>query len=129
MKINMTKTTRNTKQKKEIIHFLENNPNIHISIQDIKNNMSEEVGLTTIYRVINHLIDDGLVIKHPLENSQGFCYQYNKDIENCSHNNHYHLICEYCNTLFHCDTDEFSKIFNTIENDFDFEINSQKVAF
>ena len=88
---------RNTRQKEVIINFLKENENKHLSISDIKAVLGDEIGLTTIYRIINSLIDQGFITKIPLANTQGYCYQYNGESrKNC---NHYHLMCEECGRL------------------------------
>ncbi len=125
----MKKATRNTKQKKMIIEFLRNNPNIHLSIQDIKNGINDDIGLTTIYRIINQLVETGEIIKQPLENTQGFCYQFNEKTDKCSEEHHYHLICEECNKLEHYENKEISKINKDIEKDLNFKVNGQRIVF
>ena len=47
---------RNTRQKEVIINFLKENENKHLSISDIKAVLGDEIGLTTIYRIINGLL-------------------------------------------------------------------------
>ena len=125
----MDKVKRNTKQKKEVIEFLKINSNKHLNIQEIKEGVTNEIGLTTIYRVINSLIKAGEILKKPLENSQGFCYQYNSKNDTCKKNNHYHLICEICNKLFHYENDNISKIYVDIEKELNFKVNNQRIAF
>ena len=98
---------RNTRQKEAIIKFLKENECKHLSISDIKSVLGNEIGLTTIYRIINALIEQGSVIKIPLSNSQGYCYQYNSDCNKRS--DHYHLMCEKCGKLIHFDSDELNK--------------------
>jgi len=52
---------RNTRQKEVIINFLKENENKHLSISDIKAVLGDEIGLTTIYRIINSLINQGFI--------------------------------------------------------------------
>ena len=63
---------RNTKQKQKIIDFLMKNQNKHFSINEIKKELGEEVGVTTIYRELDFLSKEGFVSKVPLENKMGF---------------------------------------------------------
>ena len=49
--VNMGKE-RNTRQKEAIIKFLKENECKHLSISDIKSVLGNEIGLTTIYRII-----------------------------------------------------------------------------
>ena len=118
---------RNTKQKEEIIKFLENNDNIHLSVSDIQEGTNNLVGLTTTYRILNDLSKDGILIKHRLENNQGFCYQYNKD-KYCL-KKHYHLICEICNKVIHYENNKLEKLCMAINNEYDFNIRVDKLVF
>jgi len=121
---------RNTKQKEIIINYLKSHKNIHLTVEEmfegIKTN-DESVGQTTIYRMINYLIKNELLIKIPLDNKQGYCYQYNEKDETC--NNHYHLICESCGKLIHFESKEVDKIKHDALKEESFNINSSKIVF
>ena len=121
------KNIRKTKQKDYLIEYLKNNNSKHLSVEKIQNDLYGKVGLTTIYRILNYLLDKGLVSKISLENKQGFCYQYNEKNENC--NNHYHLICEKCGKLIHFESDEIKKINEEANANNGFEIDNSKVVF
>ena len=121
------KKERNTEQKEILIEYLKNNANKHLNISEIQNDLSNEISLTTVYRIINSLVQKGIVNKVPLENSQGFCYQYNPEKEHCS--NHYHLICEKCNKIIHFENNEINNIVQKIENEKDFKINRNRIVF
>lgn len=118
---------RNTKQKQVLIKYLKENSNKHITIQDIYQELKNNIGLTTIYRIINALTVEGCVIKIPLENGQGFCYQYNIKTIEC--NKHYHLICENCGDLVHFQTEKIKEIVNEASSKEDFAINKEKIVF
>ena len=121
------KKERNTEQKEILIKYLKSNANKHLNISKIQKDLSNEIGLTTIYRIINSLVQKGIVNKIPLENSQGFCYQYNSEKEHCS--NHYHLICEKCNKTIHIENDNIEKVLKEIENENQFKINNNRIVF
>ena len=118
---------RKTIQKDLVIEYLKNNRNKHISIQEIYEELQNKVGMTTIYRIINNLIQKGIVKKIPLENKQGFCYMYNSEDKECQ--NHYHLICENCNKLFHFETSKMLKLKNDVLKNENFEIDRNKIVF
>ena len=121
------KKERNTEQKEILIEYLKNNANKHLNISEIQNDLSNEISLTTVYRIINSLVQKGIVSKLRLENSQGFCYQYNTEKEHCS--NHYHLICEKCNKIIHLENNEINNIVKKIENEKNFKINTNRIVF
>ena len=121
------KKERNTDQKEILIKYLKNNANKHLSISQIQKDLSNEIGLTTIYRIINTLVQRGIVNKIPLENRQGFCYQYSNEKEHCS--NHFHLICEKCNKTIHIENGNIKKIITEMENENQFKINNNRIVF
>ena len=121
------KKERNTEQKEILIKYLKINANKHLNISEIQKDLSNEIGLTTVYRIINSLVQKGIVNKIPLENSQGFCYKYNSEKEHCS--NHYHLICEKCNKTIHIENDNIKKVLKEIENENQFKINNNRIVF
>lgn len=120
------KNTRNTKQKRIVLDYLEKHKNRHITIEEIQKELDGEVGTTTIYRIINKLVEDGLITKIPL-NTQGFCYQYNKEKEKC--HKHYHLICEDCGKLVHFESKEIEVTQKEALQKENFQIDLDKVTF
>ena len=120
------KNTRNTKQKKRVLEYLENNQNKHISIEEMQKELEGEVGITTIYRIINKLVEEAIITKIPL-NTQGFCYQYNKEKNNCQ--KHYHLICENCGKLLHFESKEIEATQKEAMKKENFYIDLDKVTF
>ena len=121
------KKERNTEQKEKLIKYLQANNNKHLSIQEIHENLQNEIGMTTIYRIINSLIEKGDVTKIPVENSQGYCYRYNSKNKKCSE--HYHLICEKCNNLIHFESTEVEKVSLEAQKNADFEIDNSRIVF
>lgn len=118
---------RNTKQKQMILEFLEKNKNKHLSINEIVIGLDNKIGTTTIYRKINDLIDEGMINKIPLNNSQGYCYQYAPKTEACK--NHYHLVCQSCEKLTHFDSDILLNVIEEASEKENFEIDIPKIVF
>lgn len=57
----------------QVLEFLENNPGDHFSADELFTKIrttNSDIGLATIYRVLNQFEDAGLVIKHQFENGQ-----------------------------------------------------------
>lgn len=126
----MLNNKRVTKQKQTVFEYLEKNINKHFTIDDIVKtieNCNINIGKTTIYRIINNLIDEGKVIKIPFDNKQGYCYQYIKCEE--QKKNHYHLICEDCGGLVHYENNDIEKIQNDALTSKNFSINIDKIVF
>lgn len=120
---------RNTKQKNEVINFFENNKEKSYTAYDLKKEIGSTAGLTTIYRILNDLTKENVLVKTPLKDKSGLTYKYN-EIEECfKKNHHYHLICDECNKVVHYDDDKISKICKNIQKQSDFKVKEEKIVF
>lgn len=101
----MTRGSYNTRQKRELMAFLENSGVDHYSLDELvfqlKEN-GENMGRSTVYRFLEQLAEQGSVRKY--QNSRGVTlYQPISSDENCS--GHFHMMCSKCGTLFHVNCD------------------------
>ena len=51
------KQERKTEQKEILIKYLKENSGKHLTINEIYSNLQKDMGMTTIYRIINSLIE------------------------------------------------------------------------
>lgn len=99
----------NTRQKEAVLACLREHAEGHIRAADIAvhlNTAGEKVGLTTIYRQLDKLVEEGTVKKFTTEGSSA-CYQYVGD-GNCGE--HFHLKCESCGRLIHLKCRTFDRL-------------------
>jgi len=78
-----------TQPRKRILELLEEAGNKHLTADDIYRvlmSAGEDVGLATVYRVLNQFEAAGLVVKHNFEGGQAF---YELD----SGDHHDHMVC------------------------------------
>lgn len=78
-----------TQPRKRILVLLEEAGNKHMTADDIYRvliNAGEDIGLATVYRVLNQFAAAGLVVKHNFEGGQAF---YELD----SGRHHDHMVC------------------------------------
>lgn len=62
----MTKGRYQTKQREELLAFLQSVSGEHITVNDIHNHFAEhgsKVGVTTIYRHLENMVNEGIVKK------------------------------------------------------------------
>lgn len=95
----------NTKQKEKIINVIKKHDN-EFTIKDLYTELNEEIGLTTIYRLVDRLVLDGIINKNIGKNNITY-YQY---FEKCDHENHFYLKCEDCGHMEHVDCDCISDL-------------------
>lgn len=84
----------------KILELLQDPNYQHISAEDLYKKlleMGEEIGLATVYRVLNQFAESGIVIRHNFEGG--------KAVFELSHQHHHdHLICLDCGEIFEfCD--------------------------
>jgi len=78
-----------TQPRKRILQLLEEAGNKHMTADDIYRvlmNTGEDIGLATVYRVLNQFEAAGLVVKHNFESGQAY---YELD----SGEHHDHMVC------------------------------------
>ena len=112
-----------TKHKEELILFLQNNSDRHLTISDISDALPN-IPLATLYRLIDNLLENGKVRKFIIDINQGACYQYVDD--NACHD-HFHFICQKCGKLYHLDCDEINLLLKHLEKDHGFALDLSKV--
>ena len=112
----------NTKQK-DLIYELIKNKKTSFTIKDIYNDLNKKVGLTTIYRFIEKLEKENLIIKEINKDNITY-YQY---LEKCESNNHFYLKCEKCKNIIHIDCDCINELYSHIKKEHKFKINKEKI--
>ena len=111
----------NTKQKDIIINKIKN-INKDFTIKDIYNELDGNVGLTTIYRLVDKLVDEGLISKDIKDNITYYHY-----LEKCDNHNHFYLKCEKCGMVIHIDCDCIIDLSNHILNHHKFKLNQDHI--
>lgn len=60
----------------------------------------EHCSISTVYRLISRLCDEGVLHRHARDGSRKFYYQY---VKSCECEAHLHLQCEQCGKIIHMD--------------------------
>ncbi|HHU53450.1 MAG TPA: transcriptional repressor [Clostridiaceae bacterium] len=121
-----------TQQKTELMSYLEQMKGKHVTVNQIIEHFSEigvQIGVTTIYRQLNRLVDTGLVKKYFIDEISGSCFEY-VDI-NCknSDQDHFHLKCEICDQLIHFECQEVMELQNHVKAEHGFIIDPVRTVF
>lgn len=93
----MRSDSYNTKQKDLILEVIKKKG--EFKVKDIYDTLEGKVGLTTIYRFLDSLVDSGGVTKY-INKRNETCFQY---LEKCENKNHFYLKCEKCGDMIHID--------------------------
>ncbi len=111
-----------TKQKDIIINCIKNHE--EFTINEIYEELKGKVGLTTIYRKVDSLVEENKIKKYIGKDNITY-YQY---LCECDKDNHFYLKCDKCGTLEHIDCDCINELSDHINKNHEFEINKQNIV-
>lgn len=104
----MQKGHYNTKQRDELIGYLQSVPGEHVTVSDIEEHFTKsgsKLGTTTIYRHLEKMVDEGIVKKYVLDSNMPSCFEYIANHNECRQNGCTHLKCTNCGKLIHLHCD------------------------
>ena len=111
-----------TKQKEIIENCIKNKVG-EFTVKEIYNDLNKKIGLTTIYRMIQQLIDDNVISKSIGDNNTTY-YNY---LEKCNKENHFYLKCDSCGSMTHVDCDCIVELSNHILKDHKFKTSEGNI--
>ena len=113
--------TYNTKQRDIVLEKI-SNMNKEFTIKELYNDLDKKVGLTTIYRIVNNLEENGCITR--IGNTNEAIYQYTGK---CEKKNHFYLKCLKCGRLYHVDCDYADKLSKHILTDHGFITSNEHI--
>lgn len=126
------KTQYKTKQKEELIEYLETVPGKHITVNDVCDyfrSHGKSIGTTTVYRQMEKLVDEGVVNKYILDASSPACFEYIDRDRSCHETSCFHCKCEKCGRLVHLHCEEILEVHKHIESHHGFVIDPHRTVF
>lgn len=121
-----------TSQKKVVLDYLESHPNIHVSANEIYQALKAEgvrIGLTTVYRHLDKLAQDGIVVKSIVDENTPACFEYTGHSHHHNEQVCYHCKCIGCGKLIHLHCDEVQKLEEHINHEHGFKIMPSRTVF
>ncbi|NNK04267.1 MAG: ferric iron uptake transcriptional regulator [Xanthomonadales bacterium] len=113
-----------TQPRKRILELLEEAGNKHVTADDIYRvlmSAGEDVGLATVYRVLNQFEAAGLVVKHNFEGGQAF---YELD----SGDHHDHMVCVETGKVIEFSNAEIERLQSEIAAEHGYEIEDHSLV-
>ena len=112
----------NTKQKELILDVIKEEKK-DFTVKDLYKKLNSKVGLTTIYRLVDKLVLDGILNK-VIGKDNTLYYQY---LEKCNNLNHFYLKCEICGNTIHIDCDCIEELNSHITKKHKFKLNKEHI--
>ncbi|MBR1476431.1 MAG: transcriptional repressor [Lachnospiraceae bacterium] len=126
------KSTYKTKQREELISYLEATPATHITVSDVCDYFKAKgkpIGTTTVYRQLEKMVDEGLVQKYILDGKASACFEYTGGDSNNRDVSCFHCKCEKCGKLIHLHCDEIAAIEAHLYEHHNFKLNPLRTVF
>lgn len=118
-----------TKQQMAIIDCLKMNGKNYVTVVEIEKylkNKNCSVGVTTIYRHLEKLEQDGVVARINVEKQQGACYQYITEEDS---DDYFYIECEKCGKVTKMECHHLAELYRHVTADHHFSINPKKTVF
>lgn len=118
-----------TPQRQIVLQVFLNNPDEHLSAEDVHDLLKEshsEIGLATVYRSLELLCDLSILSK--IEFGDG-CSRYELMSAEPTGHHHHHIICATCGKVIEFKDDLLESLETAIEKEFDFKITNHQVKF
>lgn len=110
-----------------VLDTLRRRPEAAMCAEDIALALRESgvrIGLTTVYRRLSRLCDEGLLQKFSSDGKTAL-YRYAGDC----HGEHYHLVCTACGRLTHLSCNFFSELYRHIGESHGFHVDGSRTLF
>lgn len=120
-----------TSQKEMILDYIEKYPQEHFTAADLFMYLKQDgnrIGLTTVYRHLDRLVDEGILIKSVVDENTPACFELSGH-EGSSHSSCYHCKCLKCGKLIHLHCDEIAKLEQHILADHNFMVMPERTVF
>ena len=128
-----TKSQYKTKQRAELTAYLMNKAGEHVTVSDIVSHFEKKgnpIGLTTVYRQLDKMVEEGLVNKYIVDGTSSACYEYINSEHHMDGNiSCYHCKCEKCGALIHLHCEEIEELMKHIEKSHSFVIDPRRTVF
>ncbi|MDY4610436.1 MAG: transcriptional repressor [Sphaerochaetaceae bacterium] len=121
-----------TKQRDKLLSYLRSMHGSHVTVNDISDHFQGQgvaIGVTTIYRQLERMVEEGLVNRYFLDKTSGACFEYIDKQENCQKPICFHCKCEACGKLIHLKCGELEQIQAHLLMQHGFELDPAKTVF
>lgn len=119
-----------THQREVLLAYLAQSGDMQYSMDELVQGLSSiygenAPGKSTVYRLINKLVEDGTVKRFEKNNSKQFVYQIAGG-EECHH--HLHMKCLQCGRLLHMEHELSKELIELIYGDSDFAVDQEQTT-
>lgn len=116
-----------TKQRKELLAYLEKTAGQHFTANDVCDffkSQGNPIGAATVYRHLEHMVDEGLLHKYIIDTNSPACFEYITEQPDAADIVcFFHCKCEKCGKLIHLHCDVLEDVQEHLLHHHGFQIN------
>ena len=120
-----------TKQREEMIAYLETVPGQHITAADVCDYFRQKgspIAQATVYRQLESLVDEGLINKYNIDASSPACFEYMRPQDHAGATVCFHCKCEKCGKLIHMHCDEMMEMSEHLYKEHAFTLDPKRTV-
>lgn len=120
-----------TKQQDLLLTFLREAGGRHMTVAEITELLRERgaaVGTTTVYRSLEKLVAQGMVIKYAAKKGAPACFEYVGESAEPGGDIQYHCICNVCGRLIHLHCEEIEGLAGHLREEHGFELDMTRTV-
>ncbi len=125
------RSTYDTHGRTEILECLGASPQTHFTASELHSRLKDlgaAVSLATVYRQLDKLVSEGLVVRFTPEGEKSACFQL-LDTSECCKDHCYHLKCEQCGKLIHINCHEVTRLEEHMLSEHGFAVDAGRTVF
>ncbi len=115
----------------ELLAWFSTIPGQHVTTQEIYAHFVSTgitVGMTTLYRLLDRLTEEGLVAKYTVDPTSPACYEFISNGNQTDEPSLYHCKCEMCGKLIHLHCDEIKELQEHLLKEHHFLLNPKRTV-
>ena len=128
----MVKAQYKTKQMTELLTYLQSVQGSHVTVSDICDYFAARgiaVGTTTVYRHLEKMVHEGIVVKYVVDGTSSACFEYLGQEEQCHKHICFHCKCEKCGKVIHLECEEMTHLGKHMLDDHGFQWDFTRTVF
>ncbi len=121
-----------TKNRNLLFEYFEEKGYEHFTVSDVSaffDQKGQHMGVTSIYRQLEKMVDEGIVNKYIIDGTSSACFEYVGNNIHHEHENCFHCKCEKCGKLIHIQCDDLNELKNHLLQHHDFVLNPLRTVF
>lgn len=122
-----------TKQRERLLAYLRSLKGGHFTVADVCDHFraeGEAIGMTTVYRQVERMVDEGVVQKYNIDANTPACFEYvGEDPAHCADGICFHCKCEQCGALIHLHCEEIKAFTGHLKEHHSFVLDPRRTVF